>query len=430
VLADSQERELPELTTRDIRLAWIDGKVDAVIGMRRSGKTWLLYQRMAELMSEGVPTSALLYLNFEDERLAAMEAKDLHRIIDIFYRSDPPLRDRTCAFFFDEIQLIPGWETFVRRIVDTERAHVCVSGSSAKLLSREIASSLRGRAISTEVFPFSLVEALRHAGTPSPARTRVPGKRERARLERATLQYLEVGGFPEVQALDARRRRQILQDYVDVVILRDVIERHQVTNVVALRRMLRQLLNAPATQWSVHRLHNDLRSQGVAIGKDALYTYFDHLTDAYLLVAVEIHASSERVRQSNPRKVYPIDPGLALAFSTRATPDTGALLETAVCIELRRRGRELAYVRTSAGHEVDFLASDGAQYELIQVCAEMDQSATRERELRALHEATVELGVPQATIVTLHHDELVEQGTTRIRVMPFWRWTLGLGVHT
>lgn len=424
LIADSQARALPALTKRNAHLPWLDGKIDAVIGMRRTGKTWFLYQRMAELMARGMERESMLFLGFEDERLAGMGAANLHRVIDAFYRLHPDRRDHDCAFFFDEIQVIDGWQAFVRRILDDERAHLCLSGSSAKLLSREIASSLRGRALATEIFPFGLAEALRHVDEEPPRR--LPGKRERSRLERAAARYLEVGGFPEVQAVDTQTRIQILQGYVDVVILRDVVERHQVTNSVALRRMLRQLLSAPAAAQSVHKLYNDLRSQGVAVSKDSLHEYLDHLTDAYLLIAVDIRTDSERVRQSNPRKIYPIDPGLAVAYATRAAPGFGALLETAICVELRRRGIVPRYVRTTRGHEVDFAFERAKHEELLQACLSLSEPDTRERELRALTEAMTELRISNASIVTLNEDEVIEHGRKRIRVLPFWRWALEL----
>jgi predicted AAA+ superfamily ATPase len=384
LVADAQARPLPEATPRRIRLPWLPRKVDAVVGMRRSGKTWLMFQRMRELEAAGARRQDLLYVNFEDERLGEIAAPDLSKIVDAHYRRDPSARSRPGAFFFDEIQLVAGWERFVRRLVDTEDAHVCVTGSSAKLLSREIATSLRGRSLTTEVFPFSLVEALAHHGIPTATR---PPARVRSAIERAATTYLRTGGFPEVQTLDEPTRVRVLQDYLDVAILRDLIERHAITNPVALRRFVRQLMNTPAGLFSVHKLHDDLRSQGLAVGKDSLYAWLEHVQDAYVFFAIPVHASSERARQVNPRKVYAVDPGLVTACARRGSADTGQLLETAVFGELRRGTAELAYARTASGKEVDFVTPSG----LVQACASIDEPATREREIGALREAMVEL---------------------------------------
>jgi predicted AAA+ superfamily ATPase len=176
-------------------------------------------------------------------------------------------------------------------------------------------------------------------------------------------------------------------------------------------------MSSPAGSFSVHKIHDDLRSQGLNVGKDSLYAWLDHIQDAYVFFAIPIHARSERARQVNPRKVYAVDPGLVTACARRGTADLGQLLETAVFGELRRRTAEIAYVRTASGYEVDFLVES----ELIQVCASLADSATRDREFRAVREAMSELGIAKATVVTVEDDESVPP----IRVIPFWRWALG-----
>lgn len=417
IVADAQRRVLPKLTRRSIRLPWLRGKVDAIVGMRRAGKTWLLFQRMQELVEAGARREDLLYVNLEDERLGQVTVSDLSGIVDAHYRANPGARDRGGAMMFDEIQLVPGWERFVRRLIDSEDAHVCVTGSSAKLLAREIATSLRGRSLPTEVFPFSFFEALIHRGIEPEER---PSARARSHIEHAFTDYLRRGGFPEIQSLDEPTRVRVLQDYLDVAILRDLVERHAIANASALRRFVRQLLNAPAGSLSVHKLYRDLKSQGLAISKDSLYRWLDHVEDAYVFSSVPIHTSSERVRQANPRKVYAIDPGLVTACARRGSADTGQLLETAVFIELRRSTTDVAYVRTRGGHEVDFSTPEG----LVQSVASLENAATRERELRALREGMAELEQRRATMVTIGHEESIRVDEGSIRVVPMWRWAI------
>jgi uncharacterized protein len=418
IVADALARPLPAATPRSARLPWLVGKADAVVGMRRVGKTWLLFERMRELLDAGVPREDLLYVNFEDDRLGDLDVAALGRLVEAHDRARPETRRGSGAFFFDEIQLVEGWERLVRRLVDERAAHVCVTGSSAKLLSREIATSLRGRALTTEVFPFSFAEALKHAGIDVGARVSAG---RRATLQSAAASYLRRGGFPEVQGLDEALRVRVLQDYLDVAILRDLIERHTITNAIALRRFVRQLMSSPASLVSVHKLLGDLKSQGLSVGKDSLHAWLEHVEDAYVFFTVPIHTSSERVRQSNPRKVYAVDPGLVTACARRGSADRGQLLETAVFGELRRRGSEIAYARTASGLEVDFVTPDG----LVQVCAELDHSATRERELRGLRELMSERGLREATIVTELHEEHIALPEGRVRAVPFWRWALG-----
>jgi predicted AAA+ superfamily ATPase len=417
VIADAHAQAIPALTSRRTRLAWLPRKVDAIVGMRRSGKTWLMYQRMRELIEAGTPREDLLYINFEDERLGDITAAELSKLVDTHYRRNPAARSRPGALFFDEIQLVSGWERFVRRLVDSETAHICVTGSSAKLLSRETATSLRGRSLSTELFPFSFVEVLDHLGTRADPR---PPARLRSTIEHTASEYLRRGGFPEVQALDEATRVRVLQDYLDVAILRDLIERHEIANPVALRRFVRQLMNAPAGLFSVNKLYDDLKSQGLAVSKDSLHAWLDHIQDAFVFFAIPIHTSSERSRQIHPRKVYAIDPGLVTACARRGSADIGQLLETAVFIELRRASSELAYLRTASGYEIDFVTPSG----LVQACASIDDPATRDREVRALREAMAAFDYKEATIVTIADSEEIRITEGTIRVLPFWRWAL------
>ena len=215
-------------------------------------------------------------------------------------------------------------------------------------------------------------------------------------------------------------RVRALQSYLDVAILRDLIERHAISNPVALRRFVRQLMNTPAGSFSVHKLYDDLKSQGLAVSKDSLHAWLEHVQDAFVFFAIPIHTHSERARQVNPRKVYAVDPGLVTACARRGSADLGQLLETTVFIELRRGTAELAYARTPSGFEVDFVTPTG----LVQACASVDDPQTRDREVRALREAMTTFGHRDSTIVTLSTDEDIRVPEGTIRLVPLWRWAL------
>lgn len=358
-----------------------------------------------------------------------MEAAQLHWVLEEYFLSFPQHRDqRKVGLYLDEIQVVRGWEGFVRRVMDTENIDLFVSGSSAKLLSREIATALRGRAMETLVHPFSFREFLRHQGAePEGDPTFLP-KAKRSAVEKLFGDFLMHGGFPESQGLAAEDRIPLLQGYVDTVILRDVIERHGVTNVIALRHLTRQLLGAAAGLFSVHRFFNDQKSQGVSVSKDALHAMLGHLEDAFLIRLVPLHTSSERQRQSNPRKAYPVDPGLITAFDRSGKPNTGHALETAVLVELERRKSERAYVRTASGAEVDFLATPiTGRPVLVQVCADMSDATTRQREFRALTEAMSEHKRLSALVLTATSTGIIlaqAEAPKGITVRPAWEWLL------
>lgn len=402
-IIDAIATSLPVLTRRDVWLPTVgDQKATAVIGMRRAGKTSLLWQILGDKLATGVARENLLYFSFEDERLAGMTAADLDLLVTEYFKLYPGNRDRQqTTFLLDEIQIVPGWETFVRRLLDSEDIGIYLSGSSARMLSREVATSMRGRAMEAVVAPFSFREFLRHQGQEPVAGNRLT-KAEQSRLDHLLLVYLAEGGFPEAQGLDLRNRNELLKGYVDVVLLRDVIERHSVSHPTALRWMVRQLLGNAAGSFSISKFFADLKSQGIAVAKDTLHAYLAHLEDAFLVRCVEIASASDQRRRVNPRKVYPVDTGLIPVFDRTGKANLGHALECAVLHQLDRLGAEVFYVRTAAGHEVDFWARlpDGSEF-LIQVCANIDEASTYQRELRALTEAAGEYPLASLLLITL-----------------------------
>lgn len=424
-IVDSIATSPPALTRRDIRLPAVPSKAVAVIGMRRAGKTTFLWQVLGDRLSLGTDREGLLYFSFEDERLAGLTAGDLSLVMEEYYRLNPEWRDRRRAsFFLDEIQSVPGWESFTRRLLDSEQIDLFLSGSSARLLSREVATSMRGRAMEALVYPFSFREYLRHQRRePNKTSDRLT-KAQRSSLEKDLLDYLAAGGFPEAQGLNQRDRNELLRGYVDVALLRDVIERHAVSHAVALRWLVRQLLGNAAGSFSVNKFHGDLKSQGIPIAKDTLHSYLGYLEDAFLVRMVSIATDSERRRMVNPRKVYPIDPGLIPLFDRSGKPNIGHALETCVMLELERRGAEVGYVHTAGEYEVDFLARySSGQEELIQVCASLDDLATRERETRALLDAARQH--PRASLHLISLDIPAALDIPRdVTVHAAWDWLL------
>jgi len=410
-IIDSLAVPAPALTRRDVWLPTVAGKAVAIIGMRRTGKTSLMWQVLSDRLARATPREGLLYFSFEDERLADMGMADLDLLVEEYYRLHPEWRDgrHRATLFLDEIQLVPGWEAFARRLLDSENVELFVSGSSARLLSREVASSMRGRAMEAVVLPFSLREGLRHAGLePAQAASRLT-KAARSRLDKALHAWLVGGGFPEAQGLDARHRAALLGGYVDTVLLRDVIERHAVSQPIVLRWMVRQLLASAGGTFSIHKFHSDLKAQNIAVSKETLHSYLAHLQDAFLIFTVAVATESEQRRRVNPRKAYPIDMGLITVFDRSQRANLGHMLETAAALELIRRGAELAYVHTPSGYEVDFLARhpDGRE-QLIQVCANLDDAQTRARELRALQDAATLYPRAERLLVVLDGPAVME----------------------
>lgn len=415
-------------TRRDARLPQVPGKVHAVIGMRRSGKTTFLRQLLAEHRI-GIAPERTIYLSFDDDRLADITADQLGFLLEEYYRRFPTLRGReTVHWLLDEIQLVPGWERFARRVLDSERVAVVVSGSSARMLSREVHTSLRGRGMPTVIRPFSFREFLRHRGEEPAAESRRWTAAQRSLVEKRFREYLVIGGFPEAQELPLPVRVELLQGYVDTVLFRDVVERYGLSQVAALRWIVRHCLRNPAGSFSVHRLHRDLKAQGHGVAKDAVHAMLGHLLDAFLLTAVPLATESERQRNSNPRKLYPADPGLIPAFDASGRANLGHALETAVLNELERRGAEVGYVKTDDGLEVDFLARTRAGgEELVQVCADPSAPETLARELRALAAAAKMYPRALRRLLVPDRDARARVQAREIEVQPAYEWLLASG---
>jgi uncharacterized protein len=402
-LAESVTAPLPARTSRDIRLPEVPNKALAVIGVRRSGKTSFLYHHIAERVAAGDPPDTHLLVSLEDERLVGMTAEDLGWLLEEHRRTTAsPRESGRRTVYLDEVQVVAGWELLVRRLLDAHDTEVFVSGSSARLLSSEVHTSLRGRSMEVVVHPFSFREALRHAGKEPEREWAHLNPSERAALDSAVRRYLDARGFPEAQEVEHRDRMPLLKGYVDVMVLRDVIDRHQVSNTEALRRLQRHLMANPAAPFSVVKFRRDLKSQGIAVGEETLYQQLGYLEDAFLVRLVTMHSASDRQRMRNPRKVYPIDPGLIPVYERGGRENRGRSLETAVLLELERRGYDVGWIRVGEGLEVDFYAERaGADALLVQVCLDVTNDSTWARETRSLEAAASEYPQARPLLVTL-----------------------------
>lgn len=370
----------------------IKNKAMVAVGMRRVGKTFFLYQQIQKLLEQKVPWERILYINFEDDRLLPVSQKEMARLLESFYTLHPENHDRLCYLFLDEVQNVEGWAAVVRRFLDTKKVKIFLSGSSAKLLSKEIASVLRGRSLAVEIWPYDFTEYLRAHSLDFPAQPM--GKRIQDRMLMELGRYLKIGGFPEVQTLDAEVRTRILQDYVNLVVLRDITERYEITNITLIRYLIKTLAGAAGNLFSVNKTFNELKGQGFKVSKNTLYEYLSYVEDAYLAFAVPLFSHSIRKQQANLRKIYLIDPGLLQAERLVRKDDWGILFENLVYLDLRRKNHKVFYYLTKERYEIDFVTQDpGGKVHLFQVAWSVEDEETLKREERALRAAEEELGV-------------------------------------
>ncbi len=390
---------LKEIVPRDAKFPEAENKIKVVVGMRRAGKTYFLYQHILRLLSEGVSRSSILYINFEDDRLLPLDQQKLGKLIDAFYSFYPENHEKKCYIFLDEIHVIQEWQLVVRRLHNSKNAEIFLTGSSAKLLSKEIATTLRGRSLATEIWPYSFREFLRAKKLEFDFN--LYDKKTEDRLHKLFLDYLSTGGFPEVIDYSVDVRQRTLQEYLDVVIYRDIVERHSVKTPSIIKYMIMSMVHNVSKPFTVNKFYNDLRSQGYQIAKDALYEYANFIEDAYLAFSLPIFDKSIRKVQTNPKKIYAIDPGLARALTLDYENDLGRLFENVIYLDLRRLGCTINYYLTHKRNEVDFIVQTPRGHKkFFQVVWKMDERKTFEREERGFKEGIAELKI-DGEILTL-----------------------------
>jgi predicted AAA+ superfamily ATPase len=380
-------------TPRRYKFPTAEKIIKVAVGIRRSGKTYFLFQTIRELLNEGIPLERILYINFEDDRILPMDHKAMGQLIDTWYTLYPVHHQHLCYLFLDEVQNVEGWPLVLRRLLDTKNLQIYATGSSAKLLSKEIATSLRGRSLAIEIQPYHYAEYLNTHNLP--VLSKPFGKKALDYGRSYLLDYFRVGGFPGVQFISATERIETLQHYVETVLFRDVVERHQIENIALLKYFMHSLLKNVGSLFSIHKFYNDTKSQGHKILKGLLYDYFSYLEDAFLLFAVPCFTESLRHLETKPKKIYAIDNGLIGATTFNLSSNFGKLLENQVYLDLRRQKKKIFYYQTSSGYEIDFITEDlEGKHEIIQVVWEGNDPKTQQREMRALQEAESELGFP------------------------------------
>ncbi len=425
IILDSQEAPLETGVPRRLHIQTVRGKAAVCIGVRRSGKSTYMFQIVQRLLDAGVSRKNILYLNFFDDRLHNLRRDNLGLILEAYYSVYPEKKNTETVYcFFDEVQAVPGWEPFVDRLMRTEKCQVYLTGSSARMLSKEIATQMRGRALSWEIFPFSFREFLDYKGIDSEGAL---STKKRLIIQKAFEEYWETGGFPEVAGLSRRLRIKTHQEYFHTILFRDLVERHDISHPKAVSDLAHWVVDNTASLCSVNSLAGYLKSLGHAAPKSAVSEYLQWFEDAYFLFTVRIFDASLARSNANPKKVYCIDHALVASVSSGILVNSGHLLENLVFTALRRLHPDIYYYRTKARREVDFVVPvRGRAQALVQVCESLAEPQTRKRETAALSDAMAELGLGTSTIVTRNTDERIDIENGTIEVVPAWRFLLEL----
>lgn len=415
VLRQFVDRALPVCRHRELVLPTGTGKIIGLAGVRRSGKTFLFFDAIRRLVDQGVDRRRIVYLNFEDDRLQPIKAADLDLVLRCLRELFPEISGQRLYLFLDEVQNVPGWERWARRLQDTEPVDLFVTGSSSQLLSRDLSAALRGRSITLEVFPLSFREYLAFRDIPI-----VPGSADNESRLRAALEtYMQWGGFPEIVLADETFRPLIMEEYTSLMLYRDVVERYGVRNEQLMRELLRHTFRNTASLLNVSKLHRDFTSMGFTISKNTLFEYLGYLEDAFLVFLLPKQEYSVRKQAHNPKKLHVIDPGLVAAFKAYPGRDMGHKLETAVFLHQRRRRKDLFYYADVA--EVDLCDGEGASF--INTCWNLGDPENLQREMGAM--ALGRTRWPGAHGRLLYHEYApgVEQAIPESE--PAWRFLVG-----
>ncbi len=416
IIIDSQERNYNNIVQRDYQIPLATKKIVSLIGVRRSGKTYLLYETIQKLR-EVTDRENIIYINFEDDRLFPIVLEDLDQLIEAYYELYPAKRDEKVYFFLDEVQNIPNWELFVRRIHDTLNIALYITGSSSKLLSSEIATSLRGRTIVYEIFPFSFKEYLHYKDI----EINLYSSKSISFIQNAFNSYLVNGGFAETFDESEDIQKRILKDYMDLIIYKDVIERYSIKNHVLLKHLIKYMFVNMGTLISVTKLYNEYKSLGFKLSKDTLFEYISHLQEAYALFMPPIFRNSVKEEQRNPKKLYVIDNGFRKLFDASLSSDYSKLYENIAFLHIRRKTQEVYYYKGIK--EVDIYANIDGKF-LINVSYEIDTPQTFKRETEALVEGMEYFKINKSYLITASREETVEIGNKKIIIIPMWKWLL------
>ena len=423
IIALHQE-ELPlMLNERETKLPVDVGRIVTVTGIRRCGKSSLLGLVMNRLLENGVPRECILCIGFDDERFLSISTEDLDEILQAYREMFPNQSLKDVYMFFDEIQLVQGWELFVLRVYKNYCKNIYITGSTARMLSEEMASALRGWPDEYREYPLSFNEYLYFKGIKVNKFTEEGG----AVLADMFRSYCKEGGFPQVVLTEGlTRKTKLLQSYFNTMLFRDMVEHYHIgASSVIVRYFLKRVMNNLTKPTSVNNIYNELKSQGMKVSKDSLYTWLDYACNIYLFRRVPKYTKSLVKESMASSKFYMTDIGLRNAVLLSQSEDEGKALENIVYMMLERSleedDRVFYFLETK---ECDFVVQRGERItELIQVCWALDE-LNMEREVGGLLAASIVTGCQTCKIITFNQQRLIQQGGVSIEVLPVWKWSV------
>ncbi len=423
IIALHQEEIPLSLHERSLQLPLNKQRIVTVTGVRRCGKSSLLHLTINRLLASGVDKEQILYIGFDDERLANMDVSDFDEILQAYRLMYPDRPLSSVYMFFDEIQIVKGWELFVLRVYKSYCKNVYVTGSTAQMLSGEMSSALRGWPDEYTEYPLSFKEFIAFKGIKANRYT----EEGAALMANMFNSYLLTGGFPQAVLANVETGRvKLLQAYFNTMLFRDMIEHYNISaSPSVVRYFLKRVFNNITKPSSVNNIYNDLKSQGLKLSKDSLYQWLDYACNIFLLHKVPKYSKSIIKQSTSLSKYYVVDFALAKSVLLPQSEEKGKALENAVYMHLARHLNENEQIYYfNEGAECDFvIANDEGVKELIQVCWELDEFNTP-RECGGLCAASAATGCKKASIITCNQAQSIHYGDLQINVVAAWDFML------
>ena len=428
VIYNYWDSELPKIIEREDKINTKTDLINDIVGVRRSGKTCLMFGTINQLLSK-VDKKATIYINFENRRLLPLTSDYFNQLISFIYQEELLEKHKKIYLFLDEIQRIAEWEKFIRGIYDEfkGRIKIFVSGSSADLLSKEYGKLLTGRHLTIGVFPLSFKEFLRFKKFEAD----ILSEKKIAQIKKLLEEYLEFGGFPEIVLQKTKKQKEaLLNQLFNDVLSRDVLGRTEARKEQLLEEFAYFLSSNIANLLSFNKMARYFNSRGVKISVPTLINYFSLAKGSFLFFDSSIFSYKVKDQLQYPRKIYCIDNGLTNLIGFKFSPNIGRLYENAIAIELFRKffhqpRIKFFYWKNLRDQEVDFVIKDGLKVkQLIQVCSHYEDPQTKSRELRGLLKASQELKCGNLLVITSDIETEEKIKGKKIKFVPLWKWLL------
>lgn len=407
---------------RELEIAVTKRFVTSVIGPRRAGKTYYLYDLILNKLK--LKDSSYIFINFEDIDMKAAKAKDIISTINMheeIYGNQPEY------LFFDEVQNLEDWQELVYTLFEKKKYFIFISGSTSKLLSKELSTELRGRALSYLLLPFSFAEFLKINKF---EKKEFYSSSEENQVKNLLRKYIQIGGFPDV-AFEEKIRDKFFKDYIELLIFKDIVERFKIKNISLIRFLITAALSSFSKEFSIYKNFKLLKGENIKVSKKTLYSYAMLLEDSFFSFFVKKFSSSSKKSSLSIPKVYINDTGLVSAVhNIKFEEEPGGFIENCVFLGLKKlQGKNpnmnIFYYKSQTGKETDFvIAEKSAVNQLVQVCYSLENKDTRAREIDALLSASKELKCNNLSVITWDTEKEEKINRKKIKFVPLWKWLL------